>query len=101
MNEKQKIEQASAEGFIELFNQQFGTDYQIVELGDAPDVRCQDSKGTKLNLEITLTEDRDLDIKAILGKSSHRSTKALAEHNKRVTQGKEKPQSSCLSGKVL
>lgn len=101
MNEKQKIEQASAEGFLVLFNQRFGTDYQIVELGDAPDVCCQDSKGAELNLEITLTEDRPRDIQSSLGRSSHRSIEALVEHNIRVSEGKEKPQSSCLSGKVL
>lgn len=84
-----------------LFNQHFGTDYQIVKLGDASDVCCQDSKGKKLNLEITLTEDRPRDIQASLGRSRHRSAEALAEHNKRVSEGKEKPQSSCLSGNVL
>ena len=101
MNEKQKIEQASAEGFLELFNQRFGTDYQIIELGDAPDVRCKDSKGAELNLEVTLTEDRPRDIQVTLGRSNHRSIEALAEHNLKVSKGKEKPQSSCLSGKVL
>jgi len=101
MNEKQRIEQASAEGFLVLFNQHFGTDFQIVKLGDAPDVHCQNSKGAELNLEITLTEDRPRDIQTSLGRSSHRSSEALAEHNKRVSEGKENPQFSCLSGNVL
>lgn len=63
----------TAEGFLGLFNQQFGTDYKVVELGDAPDVRCQDSKGRALGLEITLTEDRLRDIQAALGRSDHRN----------------------------
>lgn len=101
MNEKQRIERATAEGFLLIFNRHFGTDYRIVELGDAPDVRCQSSKGDELNLEITMTEDRPRDIQASLGRSNHRSVEALAEHNKRVAEGKEKPQFSSLSGNVL
>lgn len=101
MNEKQGIERASAEGFLLLFNRHFGTDYRILEVGDVPDVRCQNSKGEELNLEITLTEDRPRDIKASLGRSNHRSIEALAEHNKRVAEGKEKSQFNSLSGNVL
>jgi len=73
MDEKQQIEQATAEGFLRLYNQQFGTDYEIVELGDAPDVKCQDSNGRAFNLEITLTEDRSRDVQAALGRSDHRN----------------------------
>jgi hypothetical protein len=101
VNEKQKIEQATAEGYLKLFNHHFGTDFGIVELGDAPDVRCQGSKGQELNLEISLTEDRPRDIQAALGRSNHRSAEALAEHNKRVAEGKEKPQFSSLSGNAV
>lgn len=101
MNEKQRIEQTTAEGFLLLLNRHLGTDYRIVELGDAPDVRCQSSKGEALNLEITLTEDRPRDIQAALGRSNHKSVQALAEHNKRVAEGKEKPQFNALPGNVL
>ena len=73
MNEDQRIERATAEGFLLLFNQQLGADYEIVETADAPDIRCQDSIGRALNLEITLTEDRESDIKAALGRSDHRN----------------------------
>jgi hypothetical protein len=73
MNETQQIEWATAEGFLRLFNQRFGVNYEIVELGDAPDVRCQDSDGRARNLEITLTEDRPGDIQAALGRSDHRN----------------------------
>lgn len=101
MNEKQRIEQATAEGFLLLFNQQFDTHYRIVGFGDAPDVRCNGLNGEELNLEITLTEDHPRDIQALLGRSSHKSLEALKEHNKRVAEGKEKPQFSSLSGNVL
>lgn len=101
MNEKQRIEQASAEGFLLLYNRRYCADYRIVELGDAPDVRCQSSSGEELNLEITLTEDRPRDIQASLGRSNHKSVEALAEHNKKVAEGKEKPQFSSLSENVL
>ncbi len=84
-----------------LLNRHLGADYRIIEFGDAPDVRCQNSKGEGLNLEITLTEDRPRDIQAALGRSNHKSIEALAEHNKRVAEGKEKPQFNALSGNVL
>ena len=72
VSETQRIERATAEGFLRLFNQQFGAD-KIVELGDAPDVRCQDSDDRALNLEITQTEDRRLDIQAAMGRSGYRN----------------------------
>ncbi|HZH98908.1 MAG TPA: hypothetical protein VEX38_08045 [Fimbriimonadaceae bacterium] len=45
MNEKQRIEQATAEEFLLLINQRFGADYEIVESRDALDVKCEDSSG--------------------------------------------------------
>lgn len=99
--EKQRIEQASAEGFLLLYNRRYGADYRIVELSDVPDVKCQSSSGEELNLEITLTEDRPRDIQASLGRSNHKSVEALAEHNKKVAEGKEKPQFSSFSEDVL
>lgn len=101
VDEKQRIEQATADGFLKLYNRNYETDFKVAELGDAPDVRCKDSKGNDLNLEITLTEDRPRDIQASLGRSNHRTLEALREHNKRVKAGLEKPQFSSLSGNVL
>ncbi len=101
MNEKKRIEHSTAEGFLKLFNGNTGSDFKIEELGDAPDVKCQDSNGNQLNLEITLTEDRPRDIQAIIGRSNHLSAEALMEHNKNVAEGKEKPRSSSLSGNAL
>jgi hypothetical protein len=83
MNEDQQIERATAEGFLLLFNQQFGADYEIVEIGDTPDVRCQDPNGRALNLEITLTEDRQRDIQAALGRSDHRNAENSTHHRLR------------------
>ena len=77
MNEGKQIEQATAEGFLRLFNLRFGEDYEVVEPSDVPDVRCRDSKGRGLNLEITLTEDRARDIQAALGRSDHRNLENL------------------------
>ena len=101
MSEKKEIEQSTAEGFLKLFNARFGSDFKIVNLGDAPDVRCQDSRGNELNIEITLTEDRPRDIQASLGRSSHRGVEALREQNKKVSEGKAEPRLSMVSGNVL
>ncbi len=59
---------------MRLFNQQFGANYEIVELGGTPpDVKCQDLDGRALNLEITETGDRSRDIQAATGRSEHRN----------------------------
>lgn len=100
MSEKQAIEKATAEGFLVLYNQLQGTDFRIVEMSDAPDVRCVDSLGKALNLEITITEDRLGDIKAVLGRSNSRSLEALRPHGERVARGEEQPQFSSLSDEV-
>lgn len=100
MSEKQAIEKETAEGFLVLYNQLQGTDFRIVEMSDAPDVRCMDSLGKTLNLEITTIEDRPGDIKAVLGRSNSRSLEALRAHMERVARGEEQPQSSSLSDEV-
>jgi hypothetical protein len=59
---------------LRLFNQEFGANYEIVELGGTPpDVKCQDLDGRALNLEITRTGDRSRDIQAATGRSEHRN----------------------------
>ena len=100
MNEKEQIEQATAEGFLSLFNSQQGTDYQVFKLSDAPDVICKDSQGNQLNLELTMTEDKAGDIKAALGRSNANDLDALKEHLERVKSGQEDVQYSSLSGDV-
>lgn len=89
MNEKQSIEQATAIGFLAVYNRCEGTDFQVIELGDAPDIICADSKGSKMSLEITLTEDRYGDIQDSLGRSNQRSVENLTAHLAQVKSGKE------------
>ena len=100
MNEKELIEKATAEGFLQLYNRHFCTKFDIAQLADAPDVRCRDTEGNELNIEVTLTQDSDRDIQALLGRSEHKSIKSLEEHNQRVAVGKELPMFSSLSGNV-
>jgi len=69
LNEKQRIELAAAEAFLQIYNHRKGTAYATVELGDAPDVRCRDTHTQQiLDLEITLLEDRPDDIAFLLGR---------------------------------
>lgn len=70
MTEKEDIEKATAEAFVELYNDRTRTSFRIMEYADSPDVRCEDSLGNKLNIEITMTEDRSGDIQARLGRSN-------------------------------
>ena len=100
MNEKQAIEKGTAEGFLAIYNQLHGTNFEIVEMSDAPDARCADSHGNILNLEITTTEDRPWDIKALLGRSNSRSLEALRTHVDGVARGEERSQFSSLSHEV-
>jgi len=102
LSEKEAIERATAEAFIELYNRKMGTAFSIVEYSDAPDIRCKDLTGRILNLEITLTEDRPRDIQAALGRSDHRSIEALKKHLADVRAGKANPLewTSCLQRNV-
>jgi len=89
LDEKKSIEKATAEGFLNLYNTIMGTSYhfdKFLEPTD-PDVRCVNSDGNIMYLEITITEDRPNDIKAILGRSNHRSSEALKAHLKKVEAG--------------
>lgn len=80
MTEKKKIEKATAEKFIEAYNTNFKTSFVVKEQSDHPDIICEDRGGNQLKLEITLTEDKDKDIKALLGRSEHKSLEYLKEH---------------------
>ena len=100
MTEKEQIEQFSAEGFLEIYNAQYGVDFKIIEHGDSPDFKCLDSRGRRLHLEITMTQNNPGDIQALLGRSDQLSIEKLAEHVERVRLGKEKPQSNSSSANV-
>jgi len=77
MTEKEGIEKATAEAFVELYNDRNGTSISIAEHADSPDVRCKDLLGNKLNIEITMTEDRSGDIQARLGRSNQRGPETI------------------------
>jgi len=80
MTEKQQIEKSTAEKFIKLYNTENSTFFEIKELSDHPDIVCEDSVGNQLKLEITLTEDRNGDIQALLGRSEHKSLEHAKQH---------------------
>ena len=93
MTEKEKIEKFTAEKFIETYNVRFNTTFAVKEHSDNPDFICEDKNGNKLNLEATLTEDRDNDIKAALGRSEHRNFDYVKKHGMGPA--------SALSGNVM
>jgi hypothetical protein len=102
LNEKEEIERAIAEPFVGLYNAEMKTTFEIVEHSDSPDIRCKDSGGDILNIEITLTEDQPRDIQAMLGRSEHKSVEALELHMAEVSAGRASPLEgvSCLQGNV-
>jgi len=57
MTEKKAMENATAEAFLAFYNNKMNTSFKIKEHLEAPDIRCEDLSGNKLNLEITSTED--------------------------------------------
>jgi hypothetical protein len=102
MNEKEAIERATAEAFIDHYNDMHATSFQIIEHGDAPDIIARDKLGNRLQLEIVMTEDRVGDIKVMLGRSDVRSIESLKRHVELVRQGKAEPmqRASGLGGNV-
>jgi len=70
-SEKERIEKATAEIFLNLYNKRFGTSYEIKALGEPPDVECIDHlSGKKLNLEVSLIEDLLYEIRYVLGRGA-------------------------------
>jgi uncharacterized glyoxalase superfamily protein PhnB len=60
LSEKQRIEKAVGQQFLDLYNELFETNFVIVELSDRPDIICRDSQTERtLELEITLAEAID------------------------------------------
>jgi hypothetical protein len=80
LSEKQRIELHTADKFLSHFNKKFGVPFKIIDLGDAPDVTCQSGKET-LFLEITLSQDVENDIPALLGRSDSRSPEKVSKRN--------------------
>ena len=100
MNEKEAIEKATAEGFLRLYNEATGNDYDIIEHSDAPDILCRNGRDEALNLEITMTEDTPMDIAALLGRSDHRDFDPLKKNTGAVRSSRATPQFSSLSENV-
>jgi hypothetical protein len=102
LNEKEAIERATADAFVELYNLEKRTSFSIIEYSDAPDIRCKDLKGDIFNFEITLTEDRPKDIAVVLGRSDQKSIEVLRQHLDKVKAGKANPLEnvSCLQENV-
>lgn len=102
LSEKKAIELGTAEGFLHLYNAERGTSFRVVRDGDTPDIECEDRDGRKLNLEITLTEDRPCDIQALVGRSAGRSIEALRAHveDARMSQAHPLAHVSSLTGDV-
>ncbi len=57
LNENQAIEKATADAFVELYNQEMGTSFSIVEYSDAQISAARTRTGNVFNFEITLTEE--------------------------------------------
>jgi len=100
MNEKEAIERATAEAFLDHYNDTHVTLFRVTEHGDAPDIIARDELGNRLQLEIVMTEDRVGDIKATLGRSDSRSIESLRRHVELVRQGKAEPRASSLATNV-
>ena len=71
-SEKQKIEMATVDAFVLLFNISQRQDYAILQYGDAPDAKCRNSSGQIMQVEVTLTEDNPGDLAWSLGKTETR-----------------------------
>ena len=101
--ETQAIERATAEGFLALYNTKEGTDYRVDKVagpGESPDVRCVNSAGDELWLEVTITEDNPRDAQALLGRSNHKSLDALRDLLHKVRTGAAKMLINQLDGNV-
>lgn len=67
--EKKRIERATAQLFLDLYNSEYNTHFGISELGEAPDVKCIDAEtGNTLFLEISLLDNLEGDIAHELGR---------------------------------
>ncbi len=90
-DEKEAIEKATADAFIALYNSRCRTSFSVSEYSDAPDIRCKDADRNVLNLEITLTQDREGDIPSALDRSDHRSVESFLKHRAEVKAGRADP----------
>jgi hypothetical protein len=91
MKEKEEIEKATVDAFVQLHNEMHGTSYSVREYGDQdgkrPDAVCVTADGDHFNVEVTITEDRPGDIRWALGRADQRPYQGAP--------------GSCLQGNVL
>ncbi len=88
MNEKESIEAITVENFLNLYNRLNDSNYLVVKHSDSPDFICNDSRDNKtLNIEITMTQDKDKDIQSLLGRSMHRNIDSIKEKIQKVKNG--------------
>jgi len=69
IDQKKRIEEATARLFLRLYNSRHHSQFEIQLLGEAPDVTCFDRNADKiLHLEISLLEDIPGEVPYALGK---------------------------------
>ena len=86
-SEKRRIEMATVDAFVSLFNASQRQDYATLQYGDAPDARCQNGSGQTMQVEVTLTEDNPGDFAWSLGRRDKRPNRT--------------PPGNCLQRNVL
>lgn len=72
-SEKQRIEMATVMYYLNYLNRLRGSDYSVQHHGDAPDFRIANSAGDRMDVEVTLSDDRDGDIAVLLGRKECRT----------------------------
>lgn len=86
MNEKKMIEKASAERFIDVYNEKFNTDFHIKQLSENPDVIFEDKVRNTISFEVTLTQDGKDDIPCLLGRSNKRDLSQFISSNRAASR---------------
>ena len=57
-----EIEKDVARRFLNLYNLRIGTSFEVIEVGETPDIRCiEKNNGKNLDLEITILQNLDED----------------------------------------
>jgi hypothetical protein len=89
-----KIERSAAEKFLRVYNARTGTQFEIVEHSDSPDLRCRDRMtGELLDLEITLLEDVHGDARYKLGRGPRQGVRCFNQDT--LSQFKERVTDKC------
>ena len=87
MSENKAIEKSTVENFLIHYNKLNDTTYQVTKHSDFPDFICMDQYGKMLNIEVTMTQDKDKDIQSLLGRSEHRNVDYVKEKIQKVKRG--------------